>query len=104
MFLTKHPNRIWYLYFRDHNGKRRRISTKCRLKPDALRFLQSFKVEEHDQTPAKSFHNLIHGRLPCQFPLSEKREQSIPHSRQIEVRGLKLGIVGALSGIVSEHS
>ena len=46
MFLTKHPNQIWYLYFIDHIGKRRRISTKCRLKSDALQFLQSFKEEE----------------------------------------------------------
>ena len=49
MFLTKHPNRIWYLYLVDQNGKRRRISTKCRLKPDALRFLLSFKVEEQNR-------------------------------------------------------
>ncbi len=45
MFLTKHTT-FWYLYFVDKDGKRRRISTKCRLKSDALRFLQSFKEEE----------------------------------------------------------
>jgi len=54
MFLTKHPNRIWYLYFVDHNGKRRRISTKCRLKSDALRFLQSFNVEEQNRQPERN--------------------------------------------------
>ena len=49
MFLSKHSNGIYYLFFRDELGKRRKVSTGCRLKSDAFKFLQSFKVSEQER-------------------------------------------------------
>ena len=45
MFLSKHRNGIYYLFYRDDNNRRQKVSTKARLKSDALKFLQSFKIE-----------------------------------------------------------
>ena len=44
MFLSKDKNGIWYLYFVGDDGKTKRNSTRCRLKTNALKFLQTFKV------------------------------------------------------------
>ena len=48
MFLSKRPSGIYYVYYRDAKGKRQAISTKSKLKRDALKFLTYFreKVEE----------------------------------------------------------
>jgi hypothetical protein len=42
MFLSKR-NGVYYLFFRDEHGVRHNVSTRCRIKSDALRFLQSFR-------------------------------------------------------------
>lgn len=42
MFLSKR-NGIYYLWYANDAGKKRKISTRCRYKADALKFLQSFK-------------------------------------------------------------
>jgi integrase len=44
MFLSKSPSRFYYIYFNDERGKRQKISTRCTLKTDALKFLQTFKI------------------------------------------------------------
>lgn len=41
MFLSKR-NGIYYLWYDDDDGRRRKISTRARLKSDALKFLRSF--------------------------------------------------------------
>jgi integrase len=41
MFITKRKN-IWYLYWTDEDGRRRKKSTGCESKSDALKFLSSF--------------------------------------------------------------
>lgn len=48
MFLCKSPKGIYYLWF-TIDGKRKRVSTRCHLKSDALKFLQSFKAEEQQK-------------------------------------------------------
>jgi integrase len=47
MFLSKHSNGIYYLWFNDGEGKRQKVSTRCRLKTDAYRFVQVFKHDEY---------------------------------------------------------
>jgi len=49
MFLSKHPNGIYYLFFHDELGIRRKVTTKCRRKCEATKFLQSFKVSERER-------------------------------------------------------
>jgi integrase len=49
MFLSKASNGIYYLFFRDSNGKRTAISTRARQKTDATKYLQSFKLSEYKQ-------------------------------------------------------
>jgi integrase len=46
MTLTRDTNSFWYIYYIGTDGKRKRTSTKCTRKTDALRFLQSFKTEK----------------------------------------------------------
>jgi integrase len=48
MFLSKRRG-YWYVFLEDEHGKRRTVSTRCRLKGDAMRFLASFK--ESDLSP-----------------------------------------------------
>jgi site-specific recombinase XerD len=47
MFLSKHSNGIWYLFYTNKSGKRAKVSTRRKYKSDALKFLQSFKHDEH---------------------------------------------------------
>lgn len=55
MFLSKDPNGIWYVYFVGLDGKTKRKSSRCRLKSDALKFLQLFKAEDNrKRTESKS--------------------------------------------------
>lgn len=48
MFLSKRGH-TYYLFYFDEVGKRRKVSTHCSHKNDALRFLQDFKAHEHEQ-------------------------------------------------------
>ncbi|MCK9212084.1 MAG: site-specific integrase [Ignavibacteriaceae bacterium] len=45
MFLSKRPNGFYYIYFSSASGNRISISTKCKLKSDALKFLSNFTEE-----------------------------------------------------------
>ena len=42
MYLSKR-NRVWYLFYRQPNGKKTCISTKAQIKTDALKFVSEFK-------------------------------------------------------------
>lgn len=45
MFLSKRPNGVYYIYFLNSCGKRNSVSTKCKMKSDALKFLSNFSKE-----------------------------------------------------------
>jgi integrase len=45
MFLAKDPSGYWYIYYDGVDGKRKRKSTRSKLKSDALKFLQEFKID-----------------------------------------------------------
>ena len=49
MFLSKHSNGTSYLYYSNEQGKRKKVSTHCQYKTDALRFLQTFKRDEYER-------------------------------------------------------
>jgi len=49
MFLSKHSNGTYYLFYFNEQGKRKRVSTRCTYKTDALKFLQTFKRDEHER-------------------------------------------------------
>ncbi|MCL5030091.1 MAG: tyrosine-type recombinase/integrase [Bacteroidetes bacterium] len=45
MFISKRSNGYYYIYYDDANGKRQAISTKSKLKKEALQFLTNFSNE-----------------------------------------------------------
>jgi integrase len=49
MFLSKHSSGVYYLFFHDELGNRRKVSTRCRHKVEATQFLQRFKVNEYEK-------------------------------------------------------
>ena len=49
MFLSKLSNGTSYLFFFDELGIRRRVTTKCKLKSEATKFLQNLKVSERER-------------------------------------------------------
>jgi len=54
MFLFKRSNGIYYLYFDDKlTGKRKAVSTKCKLKTDAIKFVNSFDTEKQPSPAAQ---------------------------------------------------
>jgi len=48
MFLSK-IGEVYYIFFVNETGKRRKVSTKCRKKSEALAFLLQFQVGEHQK-------------------------------------------------------
>jgi hypothetical protein len=65
MFLSKrHPHGFYYLFFSDDLGKRRGLSTRCKLKSDALKFLQNFREADHQRKL-----NLFRVSLPLIFAI-----------------------------------
>ena len=49
MFLSKSSLGYYYIWFTDQRGKRKKVSTRCKRKGDALRFLQHFREEDHER-------------------------------------------------------
>ncbi len=45
MFIYKHKNGFYYVYYENTEGKRRKVSTKAKLKNEALNFLANFQQE-----------------------------------------------------------
>ncbi len=75
MFLSKSSAGIYYLFYNDELGKRRAVSTRCRLKPQALKFLQSFKQADHERKTKLK-----------RVLLSEFARAYIEHTRSIHTR------------------
>ena len=46
VFLSKHNNGIYYLYYNDAEGRRKKISTKAKLKNDVYACLSKFDLNE----------------------------------------------------------
>jgi integrase len=66
MYLSERSNGFYYILFINEKGKRNRISTKCRKKSDALKFLMNFrdgfikpKEEKLPQMSLTQFKNYI---------------------------------------------
>lgn len=53
MFLSKRPNGIYYLYYKNSKGKRFCVSTKSKLKREALKFLMYYRAELEERTNRK---------------------------------------------------
>jgi site-specific recombinase XerD len=53
MFLSKNPKGIYYLYYKQANGKRTCVSTRSKRKPDALKFLTEFRINKEDEEQRK---------------------------------------------------
>lgn len=49
MFLQKSPSGIYYLWYKNNNGKKQKVSTRCKIKSGALKFLQHFNEEQHEK-------------------------------------------------------
>ncbi len=54
MFLSKHKNGYYYLYYIDANRKRKNISTKSKTKSEANKFLSKFSLELKDRLERKT--------------------------------------------------
>lgn len=85
MFLSKRRN-IYYLFLTDDLGKRHKISTKCRQKADAVKFLQSFKLQEHERKINLS-----------RISLSEFAKTYLEHSKSIHTHKSTQNAATALS-------
>ena len=58
MYLTKSPSSgIYYLWYKDTQGKKQKVSTRCKLKTDALQFIQSFTITQRDKN--KPIHKTV---------------------------------------------
>lgn len=49
MFPARRSNRVYYLWFHGENGKRHNVSTACKPKSDALKFLQRFRKTGYEK-------------------------------------------------------
>jgi integrase len=49
MFISKSSSGYYYVWFMDQRGKRKKVSTRCKRKGDAFRFLQHFREEEYER-------------------------------------------------------
>ena len=49
MFLSKHSNAIYCLWFNNVQVKKEKVTTRCTYKVVVLRFLQSFKRDEYER-------------------------------------------------------
>jgi site-specific recombinase XerD len=76
MYLAKNrKSGRWYIYFRQANGKKTRLSTKCKLKKDALKFLNDFerKVKAKNELPSITI---------SEFAVQYLNTISITHTKQ----------------------
>ncbi len=53
MFLSKRSNGVWYVFYDKSQGKRTCISSKTKLKRDALKFLSNFEYEVNKRGQSK---------------------------------------------------
>ena len=73
MFLTKRSSTgYYYLFYVDESGHRHAVSTRSKLKSEALKFLQAFRQEDCEQAPR-------HGDVP----LSAFTMEFLAHSASI---------------------
>jgi integrase len=49
MYLSKRAKGVFYLWYFGDDGKKHKLSTKCRKKGDALRFLLSFQKDQYER-------------------------------------------------------
>ncbi|MFC2093519.1 tyrosine-type recombinase/integrase [Bacteroidota bacterium] len=69
MFLSKDYKGIYYLYYNDENGKRRKISTKAKLKAGANEFLRIFK--SNDKTGTEKIPKKVYKISDIERPIME---------------------------------
>ena len=53
MFLSKRKNGIYYIHYETQNGKRTKVSTKARIKKEALQFLSTFSKHQTEKIKKK---------------------------------------------------
>ena len=87
MYLSKRNNGFYYIYYYQPSGKRTCISTKTRLKNEAVKFLSNFK-EEIEQK-----------RIDKLRPVSLKEycNQFLNYSKNIHTIKTHKGYIGALN-------
>jgi len=49
MFLSRHQNGVYYLWLKDESGRKRKVSTGCKMKADAFKFLKSYNQSEAER-------------------------------------------------------
>ncbi|MDP2207302.1 MAG: site-specific integrase [Bacteroidota bacterium] len=49
MFLSRRLNGVYYLWFVDEGGRKRKVSTGCKMKADAFKFLKSYNQAEAER-------------------------------------------------------
>jgi len=50
MFLSKRTNGYYYIFYDDDSGKRQAVSTKSKLRSEALKFLTQFRKESNHKS------------------------------------------------------
>jgi integrase len=59
MFLSKAPHGIYYLYYKDENGRTQKVTTKSRKKSEAMLFVTTFKNEKEKEKAPKTFSQFM---------------------------------------------
>ena len=50
MFISRRENGVFYLFYKNEAGEQRKVSTRTKLKSEAIRFLRQFDAEQHKRT------------------------------------------------------
>lgn len=89
MTLSKRSNGFYYLWYLDDSGVRRKVSTKCRLRSDALDFLRRFKEDDLERRTRVR-----------RTSLSQFKESFLAHSRSFHSPSTTAIIASAFEQLV----
>ena len=79
MFLSKHSNGFYYIYYTNNFGKRNKISTKCRMKSEAMKFLTEFKRKQ-DSGDKNESEEILFSHFKLRFLIYSETINSLNHT------------------------
>lgn len=89
MYLSKHKNGNYYIYFEDEFGRRKSITTKTKLKSEATKFLSEFKVYLQHRKESKTVSISIQHFI-TKFLIYSSHIHSENHTKSLRTTLIKL--------------
>ncbi|HET55572.1 MAG TPA: site-specific integrase [Ignavibacteria bacterium] len=89
MYLSKHRNGYYYIYFQDESGRRKSISTKTKLKSEAAKFLSEFKDHLQQRKDSKTIPVSIQHFI-TKFLIYSSHIHSENHTKSLRTTLIKL--------------